>query len=127
MAHFAQIDEAGGVTQVIVVSNAEIKDLPFPESEPLGVAFCQSLFGSNSHWVQTSYNGSFRKNYAGLGYGYDAERDAFIPPQPYPSWVLIESSCQWEAPIPYPGDKDHFYSWDEDSISWKLISEPGVE
>jgi hypothetical protein len=124
MAHFAQLDASGIVTQVIVVNNAELSDLPFPESEPLGVAFCQSLFGSDTRWAQTSYNGNFRKNYAGIGYSYDAVRDAFIPPQPYyPSWVLNEGTCQWEAPIPYPGDADHRYAWDEATLSWVLINE----
>jgi hypothetical protein len=123
MAHFAQLDAAGMVAQVIVVSNVEINDLPFPQSEPLGVAFCQSLFGADTRWAQTSYNGNFRKNYAGTGYSYDAVRDAFIPPQPYPSWVLNESTCQWEAPIPYPGDADHFYTWDEATLSWVPVVE----
>jgi len=123
MAHFAQLDAAGMVAQVIVVSNAEINDPPFPESEPLGVAFCQSLFGADTHWAQTSYNGNFRKNYAGTGYSYDAVRDAFIPPQPYPSWVLNESTCQWEAPVPYPGDADKLYTWDEATLSWVPVIE----
>jgi hypothetical protein len=123
MAHFAQIDEANLVVQVIVVNNSEINDLPFPESEPIGVAFCHSLFGADTNWVQTSFNGNFRKNYAGSGYNYDPGRDAFIPPQSYPSWTLNESSCQWEAPIPYPGDKEHFYYWDEAALTWVLIVE----
>jgi hypothetical protein len=123
MAHFAQIDETGVVIQVIVVNNSEINDLPFPESEPIGVAFCQLLFGADTYWFQTSYSANFRKNYAGAGFSYDAGRDAFIPPQPYPSWVLNESSCQWEAPIPYPGDKEHFYYWDEAALTWVLIVE----
>ena len=67
-------------------------------------------------WVQTSYNGNFRKNYAGIGYTYDETRDAFYTPQPYPSWTLNETTCQWEAPTPYPDDG--YYSWDEDTLSW---------
>lgn len=121
MAHFAQLNETNMVLQVIVVSNETLNNLPFPESESVGIAFCQSLFGTDSHWIQTSYNGNFRKNYAGVGYNYDAARDAFIPPQPYPSWLLNESTCQWEAPIPYPGDKTHFFNWDEETQSWVLV------
>jgi hypothetical protein len=68
-------------------------------------------------WVQTSYNGNFRKNYAGIGYTYDETRDAFYTPQPYPSWTLNETTCQWEAPTPYPDD-DGRYTWDEDTLSW---------
>ena len=67
-------------------------------------------------WVQTSYNNSFRKNYAGIGHTYDETRDAFYAPQPYPSWTLNETTCQWEAPTPYPDDG--YYSWDEDTLSW---------
>ena len=68
-------------------------------------------------WVQTSYNNSFRKNYAGIGHTYDETRDAFYAPQPYPSWTLNETTCQWEAPTPYPDD-DERYIWDEDTLSW---------
>ena len=67
-------------------------------------------------WVQTSYNGNFRKNYAGIGYTYDETRDAFYTPQPYPSWTLNETTCQWEAPTPYPDEGN--YAWDEDTLSW---------
>lgn len=80
MAHFAQLDEQNKVIQVIVVSNDVINNLPFPESEPLGVDFCQSLYGENTVWKQTSYNGNFRKIYAGIGHLYDATVDEFIPP-----------------------------------------------
>jgi hypothetical protein len=117
MAHFAQLDTNSVVTRVIVVNNAVINDLPFPESEPLGVAFCQSLFGADTSWVQTSYNGNFRKNYAGIGCSYDPVRDAFILPQPFPSWVLVEATCRWEAPIPYPND-GNVYEWNEDIGNW---------
>jgi len=112
MAHFAQI-ENGVVTQVIVVANEELL-LDGVENEAKGVEFCQSLFGGA--WVQTSYNGNIRKNYAGLGYIYDNTRDAFIPPQPYPSWVLVEETCQWAAPTPIP--TDGIYQWDEPTTSW---------
>ena len=68
-------------------------------------------------WVQTSYNGNFRKNYAGIGYTYDETRDAFYTPQPYPSWTLNETTCQWEAPTPYPDDGE-IYIWNEETLSW---------
>ena len=121
MAHFARIDENNIVQQVIVVDNKDTADAFGVEKEYIGAAFCERLLGGT--WKQTSYNGNFRKNYAGVGYSYDAGRDAFIPPQPYPSWVLNEGTCQWVAPIPYPGDADHFYSWDEAALSWVPVTE----
>lgn len=121
MAHFARIDDAGNVVEVIVVSNAELVDETGAESESLGVSFCQSLFGGT--WVQTSYNGNIRKNYAGVGFTYDATRDAFIPPKPYPSWVLDESTCRWEATVPYPNDGGR-YVWDEVNLSWVASPAP---
>jgi hypothetical protein len=114
MAHFAEIDETNTVVQVIVVHNNELLDNGV-ESEAKGVAFCQSLFGGN--WVQTSYNGNIRKNYAGIGFTYDAVRDAFIPPKPYPSWILNEDTCNWESPVPYPEDEG-IYSWNENQQQW---------
>ena len=96
MAHFAEIDENGVVLRVIVVGNKDTADANGVEKEHIGAAFCERLFGGT--WKQTSYNGNIRKNYAGIGYSYDATRDAFIPPQPYASWVLDELTCQWKAP-----------------------------
>jgi hypothetical protein len=119
MANFAQLDGAYTVIQVIVVNNETIDNLPFPESEPVGVTFCQSLFGSTTNWKQTSYNANFRKNYAGIGYTYDPVLDAFIPPQPYLSWLLNTTTCQWQAPVPYPDD-GKIYVWDEATLSWVL-------
>ena len=121
MAHFAEIGLDNKVLRVIVVHNNELLDENGVEQEAKGIVFCQSLFGGN--WVQTSYNANFRKNYAGVGYTYDATRDAFIPPQPYPSWVLNEETCQWEAPIPYPTDVGtpevpKRYIWDESLVNW---------
>ena len=115
MAHFAQLDENSVVLQVIVVNNSECLDGNGIESEAVGVAFCQSLLGGN--WKQTSYNGTIRKNYAGIGYTYDSGRDAFIPPKPYASWLLNEATCLWNAPTPMPTD-DKRYIWDEPTISW---------
>jgi hypothetical protein len=117
MAHFAKIDENNVVLEVIVVHNNELIDETGNENESKGVAFCKSLFGWNTNWVQTSYNGNIRKNYAGIGYTYDASRDAFIAPQPFSSWVLNENNCIWEAPTPKPDD-GKFYRWDEATTSW---------
>jgi hypothetical protein len=114
MAHFAQLDENNVVTQVIVVANAECLDANGVESESVGVGFCTNLFGGR--WVQTSYNGNKRKNYAGIGYTYREDIDAFVPPQPFPSWTL-NADAQWESPTPPPTD-DKRYFWDEDSLSW---------
>ncbi len=120
MAHFAQLNENNMVIQVIVVHNNDCKDANGQESEAVGVAFCQSLF-PGTNWKQTSYNGNQRKNYAGVGYNYDANRDAFIPPKPYASWILREDTCQWDAPVAYPND-GQTYRWDEDTVSWVIAS-----
>jgi len=119
MAHFAELNENNQVINVIVVSNNDCLDSSGKESELVGVAFCKSLLGENTRWVQTSYNASFRKNYAGLGYTYDSVRDAFIPPSPYGSWVLVEETCQWTAPVPNPDDGQRYY-WNEDIQNWVL-------
>jgi hypothetical protein len=120
MAHFAQLNDANQVVQVIVVNNNEIENLPFPESEPLGIAFCQSLLGENTQWAQTSYSASFRYNYAGIGYFFDASvvpNGAFIPPQPFASWVLDKTTYQWAPPMPYPSDGGE-YVWNEEAQNW---------
>jgi len=93
LAHFAQLNEENIVTQVIVVANQDTADQDGVESEAVGIAFCTSLLGGN--WKQTSYNGNIRKNYAGIGYKYDATLDAFIPPQPFASWTLDEALEEW--------------------------------
>lgn len=125
MAHFAQLNETNVVMDVIVVANAAIGNLEFPESESVGVDFCRSLYGENTRWAQTSYNASFRYNYAGIGYTFDpaaAPSGAFIAPQPYPSWILNTTTYQWEAPVPYPDDGKVYY-WDESTQSW-VLAEP---
>ena len=115
MAHFAEIGLNNTVLRVIVVNNDDCKDQHGAESETIGAKFCHDLLGGV--WLQTSYNGNMRKNYAGAGYTYDSTRDAFIAPKPYPSWVLNETTCQWDAPVAYPaGDKR--YVWDEPTTSW---------
>jgi hypothetical protein len=116
MAHFAQLDDNNIVTQVIVVHNNDCK-INGVEVEEAGIVFCKSLFGAQTKWKQTSYNGSIRKNYAGIGYTYDAQRDAFIPPKSFPSWVLNEDTCQWQAPTPKPAD-GNLSNWDEATTSW---------
>ncbi len=113
MAHFAQINQDGIVQQVIVVSN-DVLTTDGVEDEATGRTFCQQLLGGE--WVQTSYSDSFRQNFAGVGYRYDAVRDAFIPPHPFPSWTLDENSCRWQAPVPRP--EDALYYWDEPTLSW---------
>lgn len=122
MAHFAKLDDNNIVTQVIVVANKDTADAAGVEKEHIGAAFCERLFGGT--WKQTSYNGNKRKNYAGIGYTFDAGRDAFIPPKPYASWVLVEETCQWKAPVDMPadagtGEPPKMYSWDEATTSWK--------
>ena len=117
MAHFAKLDADSIVTDVIVVNNESIDNLPFPESEPVGVTFLIDWSGGYSNWKQTSYNAQFRKNYASSGYSYDIGRDAFIPPRPYPSWLLDEQTCQWDPPVPYPTDGKP-YVWDETTKTW---------
>ena len=115
MAHFAELDENNVVTQVVVVHNNELLDNGV-ESESKGIDFLESLYG-HDRWRQTSYNATIRKNYAGIGFTYDADRDAFIPPQPFASWTLSETTCRWEPPVPMPTD-GKAYRWDEDSLTW---------
>jgi hypothetical protein len=119
MAHFAEIGLNNVVQQVIVVHNNELLDENGVEQESKGQEFCRNLLGGT--WVQTSYNGSFRKNFAGSGYTYDSERDAFIPPKPYNSWVLDEETCQWQPPTPMPDD-GQMYTWNEGTTSWDQVS-----
>ena len=114
MAHFAKI-ENNVVTQVIVVDNKDCADASGVEKEYIGAAFCERLLGGT--WKQTSYNGTFRKNYAGLGYTYNADIDAFVPPKPYASWLLNEITAQWDAPVAMPNDGNR-YTWDEATLAW---------
>lgn len=108
MSNFAELNENNEVIRVLVGdNNAPNEGYDW---------FVENLGGT---WVQTSYNANFRKNYAGIGFSYDPERDAFIPPKPYPSWQLIEETCQWEAPIPYPTD-GFTYIWNEAELYWEL-------
>lgn len=119
MAHFAEIGENNTVLRVIVVDNKDTRDANGNEVESVGAEFCRNLLGGT--WKQTSYNASFRKNYAGAGFRYDSQRDAFIPPQAFPSWTLNESTCRWDPPVPYPTD-GALYRWDEDARDWVKTS-----
>ena len=121
MAHFAKLDENNVVTEVHVVANRDTSDANGVEKEYIGQAFLEKLFGGT--WKQTSYNGNIRKNYAGIGYTYNADIDAFVPPKPFASWLLNEETAQWEAPTPMPedagtGEPPKMYSWDEDAVNW---------
>ena len=122
MANFAKLDNHNIVIDVNVVDNNVINNLPFPESEPVGVQFLTEWSGGYTNWKQTSYNASFRKNYAGIGYSYSSDLDAFIAPKPYPSWLLNTNTCQWQAPIPYPNDGNK-YIWDEATQSWVEVAQ----
>lgn len=119
MAHFAELDNNNIVKQVIVVSNNELLDESGNESEQKGIDFCINLFGGR--WVQTSYNSTIRKNYAGQGYSYDSIRDIFIAPQPYLSWTL-DTDAKWQAPTPMPTEEGKFFAWDEPTLSWKEVT-----
>ena len=123
MAHFAEVDENNIVLRVLVVDDLNESD---------GQNFLANTLGLGGTWLKTSYNTAagvhanggtpFRKNYAGIGYSYDEALDAFIAPKPYPSWVLNEESCVYEAPVAYPTDGD-MYTWNEETTSWDLITE----
>lgn len=119
MAHFARLDGNNMVIQVIVIDNKDTADADGIEVESIGQSFCENLFGGGI-WKQTSYHGRIRKNYAGIGYSYDQQLDAFVPPKPFPSWTLDESTALWIAPVPRPTDGGD-YQWDEPSQSWAMI------
>jgi hypothetical protein len=129
MASFAKIGLNNKVIGVLSVHNNVLKDAGGIEQEVLGIDFLTKLYGW-SIWKQTSYNTvggvhkldgtPFRKNHAGIGYTYDEDRDAFIPPKNYPSWTLNEDTCRWEAPVAYPDD-DKLYKWNEETTSWDLV------
>lgn len=115
MAHFAKLDSNNIVTQVVVVNNDVLLENG-AESEQKGIDFLTELLGEGT-WKQTSYNGSIRKNYAGVGFTYDSNRNAFIPPRPFTSWTLNETTCLWEAPVDYPTD-GNLHNWDETNQQW---------
>lgn len=128
MAHFAELGENNIVLRTVVISNDDILDSNGIEQESMGVSLCQHLFGAQTRWVQTSYNGNIRYRYAGIGFTYNAEADAFIEPQPFTSWVL-DDNYAWQAPIPMPADSNPedptitpvAYRWNEETVSWEAF------
>ena len=124
MAYFAEIDNTNTVTRVLAVPDSE---------EHRGQDFLATDLALGGTWMQTSYNTRggehtlggtpLRKNYAGIGYTYDSERDAFIPPKPFDSWLLNEDTCLWDAPTPYPSDGG-MYRWDEETLAWVAVESP---
>jgi hypothetical protein len=134
LAHFAALDENNIVTQVIVVANEDTSDANGVEVEEIGVAFCKKLLGADTRWKQTSYNNNMRVRYAGIGYSYNEELDAFIPPIPFASWVLNNETADWESPVgPAPElteaeiEARSFYRWDEENGEWVLETPPAPE
>jgi len=123
MAHFAHINENNIVQNVIVVNNKELLNEDGLEEEAIGITFLNSIYGDGFTWIQTSYNKTFRKNFAGIGFTYDETRDAFISPQPYSSWTLNEDTCRWNAPVTYPED-NKIYEWNEEITNWELFITP---
>ena len=119
MAHFAKINSDNIVEQVIVVNNNVVQDILQRDVEQLGIDFCKKLFGDETNWVQTSYNNNIRKQFAKIGDTYDKEKDKFISPQPFPSWVLDEND-DWQAPTPKPED-DKSYVWNEKDKTWDIV------
>jgi len=130
MASFAKLNSENIVTTVVSVVNEVLKDSNGIEQESIGIEFLKTLYNEpNAFWKQSSYNTKagvhteggipFRKNHAGIGMTYDAQRDAFIPQKPYNSWILNENTCQWEAPIAYPND-GQLYIWNEQTLNWIL-------
>ena len=122
MAHFAQL-ENNIVKQVIVVSNQDILDENGQESEQKGIDFCSNLLGGT--WKQTSYNNRFRVRYAGIGFSYNPDLNAFVQPKPYPSWVLNTGTASWDAPEPKPSGEllGRKYAWNEPNLRWDDITD----
>jgi hypothetical protein len=128
MASFAKIGLNGKVIEVLSINNEVVKDADGVEQESIGIDFLTKLTGW-AIWKQTSYNTKggvhtsggipFRKNHAGIGYTYDEDRDAFIPPKLFKSWILNETTCLWESSIPYPNDGNR-YSWNEENLTWDI-------
>jgi hypothetical protein len=119
MASFAKIGLNNKVIEVLSVNNEVLHDSNGVEQENLGIDFLTKLTGW-AIWKQTSYNGNIRKNYAGIGMTYDEDRDAFIPPKPYQSWILNETTCLWNAPVVKPDDGQD-YNWNETIQNWELV------
>jgi len=120
MAHFAKIGLNNKVIEVLSVDNNELLDSNGIEQEVNGIDFLTKLTGYPV-WKQTSYNNNIRKNHASIGMTYDEDRDAFIPKKPYNSWVLNETTCNWDAPSAYPDD-GKTYSWNEETLAWVEVA-----
>ena len=123
MAYFAKLGKGNIVENVISINNSVITDSNGVEQEQLGVDFINKLYNTRDVWKQTSYNRNFRKNYASIGYQYDQQRDAFILPKPFNSWILNETTCLWEAPVAIPTtelEENQYYSWNESLINWEI-------
>jgi len=118
MAHFAELDENNVVLRVYVVHDEDTKNLDGIESEEVGKNFISNIFGGN--WIQTSYNSNFRNKFAGIGDIYIEEKDAFIDPSPYPSWIFNEESLLWDSPVPYPTTSGK-YKWVEETLEWQEV------
>ena len=119
MAHFAKIGLNNKVINVVSVHNNELLDANGVEQEVLGCQFLEGITGW-AVWKQTSYSANFRKHFAGVGYTYDEDRDAFIAPKPFNSWVLNEETCNWEAPVAKP-DEENLYKWSEENQQWEVV------
>lgn len=127
MAHFAKIDDQKNVLEIVVVNNDDVGNLPFPESEPVGIAFCKSVFGDDTDWLQTSYNGNFRRQYAQVGGFYYPQQNVFVGVKPYASWVFNDQSANWESPIPMPTVPPNYVAvWDEENIEWDIVLGPEI-
>jgi hypothetical protein len=122
MGYFAQINENNIVEQIIAINNLDLgePEFTFPETDAIGQVFIANVLKLPGSWKQTSYHNNIRKNYAGIGYTYDLDLDAFIPPQPYASWILNIETCLWDSPIPYPADGT-VYTWNEDNQNWEEV------
>ena len=135
MAYFAKLGTGNIIEQVISINNAVITDNNGIEQEKLGVDFINKLYNTKDVWKQTSYNNNIRKNFAGIGFQYDQQRDAFIPKKPFDSWILNESTCRWQSSIPYPitntknkinefgNPENDLYRWNEQTLSWDLVED----
>jgi hypothetical protein len=120
MAYFAKLGTGNIIEQVISINNSVITDSNGIEQEQLGIDFINKLYNTRDVWKQTSYNKTFRKNFASVGYQYNQQRDAFIPSKPFNSWVLNESTCNWESPVSYPTDGNK-YTWNESTLTWDIV------
>lgn len=137
MAHFAELDSNNVVKQVIVVSDKDTSDITGAEDEQIGISYLKGLFGEHTLWKQTSYNGSIRKRYAGKGFVYNEEYDAFIPPQTYSSWIFDTETLDWNPPTARPEETEEMrtngqmFYWDEEAYArgenggW-MLSDPVV-